>query len=112
MKNHICPICKEKCNNHKKNNNLFYWFLILILISILILIVGILGYYNFHKDDWIDAIYNATAIMSGVGAAEQPINKSAQIFASFYTMFIGLFYLIIITVYVAIALEEINFFNK
>ena len=66
----------------------------------------------YHHQDWVDAIYNATSIMSGVGAADTPSSSSAQIFASIYTMTVGLLYLIFLTVFIAIALDETNFFLK
>ena len=114
MKHHKCPHCNNvyihkddlyyKNRSSKKYNRtdiLWKWFWILLLLSIIFLIVGMVGYYNYHHNDWVDALYNTTAIMSGVGAADTPNGREAQIFASFYTMTVGLFYIAIITVFIA-----------
>ena len=76
------------------------------------LLIGILGYYMYHHQDWIDALYNTTSVMSGVGAANTPSGHSAQIFASFYTLFVGLIYIIFITLFIGTVIVENNVFNN
>ena len=70
-----------------------------------------LEYFSYHHRDWVDAMYNTTAIMSGVGGADTPNGHKSQIFASFYTMFIGLFYIIAVTIFVAAGFTELNVFS-
>ncbi len=110
-----CQCCGNVNKNKKNKNNertdrLWYWFYILLFISIVVLGIGVLGYYVYHHRDWIDAFYNATAVMSGVGAADTPNGHAAQLFASFYTLGIGFFYITIITAFIITVLSENDIF--
>ena len=84
---------KKKLNQEKLNSYIKF----AIILSLILFMIGVLGFYLFHKHDWIEAIYDTTAIMSAVGAADEPTNDSGKIFASFYTLAIGLGYIFLIS---------------
>jgi hypothetical protein len=79
-----------------KKKHIFQDIRFLILLTLTTLVIGILGFYLFHKKEWVTALYDATAILSAVGAADEPTNDAGKIFASFYTMFVGLCYILIL----------------
>ena len=116
MVHHKCPHCK---NIYKDNNishtddpdqiNIWKWLAIIFIIIGIVLTIGIWGYQRFDKQNWINATYNATTVMTGVGATVMPSHDDAKIFASLYSLVVGILYAIIITVFVAIALTQLGF---
>ena len=113
MKDHKCPRCqniyKDKDDlNYDKNNeiNIWKWLAIIFIIIGIALTIGIWGYQKYNKQNWIDATYNATTVMTGAGATTMPQYDDAKIFASIYSLVVGILYAIIITVFVAIALTQ------
>ena len=81
----------------KRNEKLFGYIRFAIFLTLVLLAIGILGFYIFDRTGWIGAIYETTAIMSAVGAANSPTTDEAKIFASFFTMAIGLGYIFFIS---------------
>jgi hypothetical protein len=63
----------------------------IVLIS---LSIGILGYRSFEGLSWIDALLNASMILSGMGPINAPQTVAGKLFASGYAMFSGLVFLI------------------
>jgi hypothetical protein len=60
------------------------------LLIVLSLIVGTIGYRFTADMSWVDAFYNASLILSGMGPATELETNSAKIFASFYSLYSGL----------------------
>lgn len=58
------------------------------------LLVGILGYRYLDKAAWVDSLFNASMILGGLGPVEPMKNSPAKIFASFYALFSGAFFLV------------------
>jgi len=118
--NNVCNICDHNhnniCNNnHNKDqirNNYWKWLGIILIFGIVLLIIGILGYYLFDEENWVEAIYNASSVLSGVGAADIPVTDSSRIFASIYSLFTQLFYVVMLTAFISITLAEIKFFEN
>jgi hypothetical protein len=54
------------------------------------LVAGVLGYHHFAGLGWVDAFYNASMIMSGMGPTETLSTKEAKIFAGVYAIYSGL----------------------
>ncbi len=64
-----------------------------ILLICFSLSVGVSGYHFIAKLSWIDSLYNASMILTGMGpVAELPTN-AAKIFASIYALFSGIAFL-------------------
>lgn len=63
------------------------------LIIALSLAIGTCGYRYFADLDWIDAFYNASMILTGMGPVEFLRTDSAKLFSSFYALFSGVAFL-------------------
>ena len=55
--------------------------------------IGVLGYRYFAGFEWIDALLNASMILTGMGPVGQLPNDGAKIFASLYALFSGLVFI-------------------
>ena len=66
-----------------------------ILFSIAI---GIIVYRLFAGLGWVDSFYNASMILSGAGPVDILTTPGAKIMASLYTLYSGIFFLILIAV--------------
>ena len=60
--------------------------MILILFS---LGVGTVGYHHLADLSWIDALYNAAMILTGMGPVSPLTTNTAKLFASAYALFSG-----------------------
>lgn len=97
-------------NNRKRNNilphkefakrvlkySLFSLFLIAISLGI-----GIIGYHYIGKLTWIDSIYNAAMILTGMGPVNVMSSNAAKLFASGYALFSGVVFLSTVAVFFA-----------
>lgn len=54
--------------------------------------IGVIGYHVLGKLDWIDALLNASMILSGMGPIDKLNSSTAKIFASCYALFSGLMF--------------------
>jgi hypothetical protein len=54
------------------------------------LVLGILGYHFFEGLSWLDALLNASMILTGMGPADQLHTTGGKLFASFYALFSGI----------------------
>lgn len=54
------------------------------------LIMGILGYHYTTGMPWIDALHNASMILSGMGPVVEIKTISGKLFSSFYALFSGI----------------------
>jgi hypothetical protein len=64
----------------------------LFIVSTLLsacLAIGILGYHYIANIEWIDALHNASMILSGMGPVVEIKNVSGKLFSSFYALFSG-----------------------
>ncbi len=55
--------------------------------------LGILGYHYFGRLSWIDALLNASMILTGMGPVDRLDTDAAKLFASFYALFSGVAFL-------------------
>ena len=62
------------------------------------LAIGILGYHVFEKLSWIDSLLNASMILGGMGPVDVLKTNGGKLFASFYALFSGLAFIIIVGV--------------
>lgn len=63
-------------------------FIATFILSICLLI-GILGYHYIAHIVWIDAIHNASMILSGMGPVVEIKNTAGKLFSSAYALFSG-----------------------
>jgi len=70
----------------------------LLIISIGI---GIFGYHYIADLNWIDSIYNASMILTGMGPVNEMKTDSAKFFASAYALFSGVIFLSTVAIFFA-----------
>ena len=62
------------------------------------LAIGIIGYHVFGGFSWLDALVNAAMILGGMGPVNELHTQAGKLFASFYALFSGLMFLVVIGV--------------
>jgi len=62
------------------------------------LAVGTLGYHYLGELSWIDAVLNASMILTGMGPVDPLRSNSAKLFAAAYALFSGLVFITIMAV--------------
>ena len=65
------------------------------------LAIGILGYHFFEGLPWIDALLNASMILGGMGPVAPLHTVAGKLFASFYSLFSGMVFLVAVGVLIA-----------
>ena len=51
--------------------------------------LGVCGYHHFTELSWLDALLNASMILSGMGPVNELHTTAGKLFASFYALFSG-----------------------
>ncbi len=69
-------------------------FLLASSLFIISLGIGILGYHFLANLSLIDALLNASMILSGMGPVDELSTFAGKIFASFYALFSGIVFLV------------------
>ena len=62
------------------------------------LALGIVGYHLFGGLPWIDALVNASMILTGMGPVDPITSVAGKLFESFYALFSGVAFLSIVAV--------------
>jgi len=57
--------------------------------------LGIIGYHVTAHFSWIDATINAAMILGGMGPVDHVDSTAGKLFASFYALFSGIFFIAI-----------------
>ena len=77
-------------------------FGVTVLILAVSLGIGSAGYHYFENMHWIDALLNATMILTGMGPAEPKLGTDGgKLFATFYALYSGIAFLSIMAVLLA-----------
>jgi hypothetical protein len=63
--------------------------------------IGIIGYHSTAGLPWIDSLLNASMILGGMGPVDPITTTSGKLFASFYALFSGLFFIVVTGVLLA-----------
>ena len=71
------------------------------------LAIGILGYHEFADMAWIDALVDASMILSGMGPVNPLTTTSGKVFASAYALFSGLIFVAIAAIIIAPVLHRL-----
>ena len=64
-----------------------------ILLICFSLAVGVSGYHFIAKLSWVDSLYNASMILTGMGPVAELTTSPAKVFASIYALFSGIAFL-------------------
>lgn len=81
--------------------------IIATLVIIICLLVGIAGYHYTAGLSWIDALHNASMILSGMGLVDSVSNDNGKIFSSAYAIFSGVVFITNIGIILAPAVHRI-----
>jgi hypothetical protein len=65
------------------------------------LFLGSAGYHYFDGLPWIDALLNASMILSGMGPVDPVKSTAAKLFATFYALYSGIAFLTMVGILVA-----------
>ena len=71
------------------------------------LLLGVVGYHAIAGLAWIDALLNASMILSGMGPVDSLPTPQAKLFASFYALYSGVVFLVAAGVFVAPAVHRL-----
>ena len=63
--------------------------------------MGIAGYHFLGRLGWIDSLVNASMILGGMGPVDPLQTAAAKIFASFYALYSGIIFLVVVGVMIA-----------
>jgi hypothetical protein len=70
-------------------------------IVVFSLLLGSAGYHYFGGLPWIDALLNASMILTGMGPVDPLKAASAKLFATFYALYSGIAFLTVMAVLMA-----------
>ena len=81
-------------------------FLLRLMISLCVtlaivavsLLLGSVGYHVYGNLPWIDALLNASMILTGMGPVDPMLTNSGKLFATFYALYSGIAFLSMIAV--------------
>lgn len=65
------------------------------------LLLGVLGYHCLAKLPWLDALLNSAMILGGMGPVDVLGTRDGKLFASFYALFAGVIFLVVVGVMMA-----------
>lgn len=71
------------------------------------LLLGSVGYHWFGELPWIDAILNASMILTGMGPVDPMKTTGGKLFASFYALYSGIAFLTMVAVLAAPLLHRL-----
>ena len=80
-------------HDHRMHIRLLKSFSIGIVAISLALAAGMWGYHHFETMPWTDAFVNAAMILSGMGPVSTLATESGKLFAGFYALFSGLYFI-------------------
>jgi hypothetical protein len=78
-----------------------------ITVIALSLGIGTVGYHFFARLDWIDALLNASMILTGMGPVNVLATDEAKLFASLYALYSGIVFLAAAGVFLAPVLHRV-----
>ena len=80
--------------------------LLAVAVMIICLIIGVFGYHYTANIAWLDAIHNASMILSGMGPVVEIKTVAGKWFSSFYALFSGVVFITNIGIILAPALHR------
>jgi len=70
------------------------------------LFIGMWGYHTYEGMSWLDAFVNASMILSGMGPLSPLHTDAGKLFAGFYSLFSGLFFMVLMGILFAPCLHR------
>jgi hypothetical protein len=70
------------------------------------LAIGTVGYKACDGRSWLDSVYSAAMILTGMGPASEPRSEATKVFASVYAIFSGVLFLTSASVLIAPAMHR------
>ena len=80
---------------------------IALIIMAICLSIGVVGYHFLAEAAWIDALHNASMILSGMGPVIEIQTTGGKIFSSGYALFSGIVFITNVGVILAPAVHRI-----
>ncbi len=77
-----------------------------VLLIFVSLLLGIVGYHNLESLSWVDSLLNASMILGGMGPVSVLQTDAGKVFASFYALYSGAIFLIVIGIVFAPVLHR------
>ena len=84
----------------------FKHIIIALLVMIVCLCIGIAGYHYLSDISWLDALHNASMILSGMGPVVEIKTVAGKWFSSVYALFSGVVFITNIGIILAPALHR------
>lgn len=75
------------------------YFLISSSLLAFSLLIGVLGYHMIADLNWIDSLYNASMILTGMGPVDLMKTDNAKLFGSFYAIYSGVAFLSTVAIF-------------
>lgn len=75
--------------------------IVALLFIVFSLIIGTVGYHVYFELPWVDSLYNASLILTGMGPVDIAPNDTAKIFASIYSIYSGVAFLTSVAVFLS-----------
>ncbi|MBP2681137.1 MAG: hypothetical protein H6Q78_1000 [Candidatus Krumholzibacteriota bacterium] len=69
--------------------------------------IGMLGYHGLERFSWVDSLLNASMILGGMGPVNELRTAGGKVFASFYSLFAGIVFLVAAAVLIAPAVHRL-----
>jgi hypothetical protein len=81
--------------------------LLAFVVLFISLLIGVVGYHYTNEMEWLDALLNASMILSGMGPVGPVTEDEGKWFASFYALFSGIVFITNIGLILAPAIHRI-----
>ncbi len=81
--------------------------LLAFFIMAICLVLGVLGYHFTANIAWLDALHNASMILSGMGPVVEIKNDSGKWFSTFYALFSGVVFITNMGIILAPAIHRV-----
>lgn len=97
------PLASKKTYYQRVGKSL----LLALFVLLISLLIGIFGYHYSTGMDWLDALLNASMILSGMGPVDTITEPAGKWFASFYALFSGVVFITNIGLILAPAIHRL-----
>lgn len=89
---------KEILSNKEFGWKMVKLFLLSLIFIAFSLLIGIIGYHHYAHLNFIDSLFNASMILTGMGPVDKMPTDAAKYFSSFYAIYSGVAFLTTVAV--------------